>query len=72
MAGRIDLTYLLYLDVPKATGFVSALEHSMVCGTDVTQTKDQSTSLGDVLQARAAEPKKSREDNFLVGPNEVR
>jgi hypothetical protein len=56
----------------KATGFVTALEHGMVCGTDVTQTKDPSTSLADVLQRRATETKESREGDFLVGPNEVR
>jgi hypothetical protein len=52
--------------------FLTTLEHGIGCGNDVIQTKDQSTSLGDVLQARASESKESREGDLLVGLNKLR
>jgi hypothetical protein len=57
---RVDSTHLLYVDLPKVTSFVTALEQGIVCGTDVTQTEDQSTPLiGGVWEV-------------FVGPNRVR
>jgi hypothetical protein len=56
-------------DLAMRISFVTTLEHGIGCGNDMIQTKDQSTSLGDVLQARASESKESREGDLLVGLN---